>query len=81
MENQIKDLCLLLLYLTGWQEESKDNPGVMLYRAWKGYPFKILNDLQQENLIIQNHNKQPILLKDSGIEKAKTLKKSYLKTD
>ena len=81
MEKQIKDLCLLLIYLTGWQEESKDNPEETLFRSWKGYPFKILNELQQENLIIQNQNKQPILLNSEGIERARLLKDSYLKMD
>lgn len=79
MENQIKDLCLLLIYLTGWQEESKDNPGEMVFRSWKGYPFKILNELQQENMIVQNHNNQPVVLKNEGIRRAKTLKQSYFK--
>ena len=81
MEKQIKDLCLLLIYLTGWQEESKDDPGEMVYRSWKGYPFKILNELQQDNMIIQTPNKQPVVLKSEGIHRAKSLKQAYIKAE
>lgn len=69
------------MYLTGWEEESKDNPGEMLFRSWKGYPFKTLNELQQDNMIIQNPNKQPVLLKSEGIQRAKALKQTYFRTE
>lgn len=49
MEEQIKELTLLLLYLTSWKE--KDPFGDEYMRAWKGYDFDILNKLQDEKLI------------------------------
>ena len=48
MEEKIKELTLLLLYLTSWEE--KDYFGE-LRRSWKGYPFDVLNELTDENLI------------------------------
>lgn len=48
MEEQIKELTLLLLYLTSWTEKE---PYGEYQRAWKGYDFDILNKLQSENMI------------------------------
>lgn len=28
MEKMIQDLCLLLMFLTGWEEESRQKPGI-----------------------------------------------------
>lgn len=48
MEEQIKELTLLLLYLTSWIEKE---PYGEYQRAWKGYDFDILNTLEDERLI------------------------------
>jgi hypothetical protein len=37
MDEKIKDLNLLLLYLCGWQEDSQQNLGLKIFRAWKGF--------------------------------------------
>ena len=39
MEEKIKELTLLLLYLTSWNEKE---PFGKYQRAWKGYNFDIL---------------------------------------
>lgn len=49
MEAKIKELTLLLLYLTSWKE--KDIFGEECLRAWKSYDFEILNKLGEEKLI------------------------------
>lgn len=49
MEQKIKELTLMLLYLTSWTE--KDSFGDEHIRAWEGYDFDILNLLSEENLI------------------------------
>ena len=41
MEERIKELTLILLYLTSWEE--KNIPGEMR-RSWKGYDFDILKN-------------------------------------
>mgnify|MGYP006288250993 CR=1 FL=1 len=42
MNKEIKELTLLLLYLTSWKD--RDFPNEYKYRrSWEGYPFEILN--------------------------------------
>ena len=76
MEEQIKELTLLLLYLTSWKE--KDSFGDEYMRAWKGYDFDILNKLQDEKLIGgSTYKAKSTYLTDSGVEKAKELMEKY----
>lgn len=48
MDEKIKDLTLLLLYLTSWKEHEFP---FELRRSWKGYPFEVLNELTDQDLI------------------------------
>jgi hypothetical protein len=79
MNEQMSNLTLLLMYLTGWEEDSRKNPGEKIFRAWKGYMFQIVNKLSDEKLIIQIPNAKSIILTESGIEKAKALKEKLYK--
>ena len=78
MEEQIKELTLLLLYLTSWTEKE---PYGEYQRAWKGYDFDILNKLQSENMIGgSTYKAKSTYITEKGIEKAKELmKKSNIK--
>lgn len=78
MDEKIKDLNLLLLFLSGWEEDSRNNPGEKIFRAWNGYLFEVLNQLQDENLIQQFRNGKSVILTKQGIERAEELKKKYL---
>jgi hypothetical protein len=78
MEEKIKELNLLLMLLTGWEEDSRKNPGEKIFRAWKGYLFETLNRLADEKLIIQFANTKSVMLTDAGRQKAEELKKQYL---
>ena len=76
MEEQIKELTLLLLYLTSWTE--KDPFGEEYMRAWKGYDFEILNSLEEEELIGgSSHKAKSTCLTEIGVSKAKELMKKY----
>ena len=76
MEEKIKELTLLLLYLTSWKE--KDVFGEECMRAWKGYDFDILNCLEEENLIGgSTHKAKSMYLTENGIDKAKKLMSKY----
>lgn len=76
MEEKIKELTLLLLYLTSWTE--KDPFGDEINRAWKGYDFDILNSLEKEKLIRgSTYKAKSTYLTDVGIDKAKELMKKY----
>lgn len=75
MEEQIKELTLLLLYLNSWIEKE---PCGEFHRAWKGYNFDILNALENENLIGgTTYKAKSTYLTEEGLEKAKELMKKY----
>ena len=70
MEKKIKELTLQLLYLTSWQED--DLPEDMR-RSWKGYPFDILNELTDQDLIRGSYKAKSVYLTKAGIEEARRL--------
>lgn len=75
MEEQIKELTLILLYLNSWIEKE---PYGEFHRAWKGYDFDTLNLLEDEHLIGGNtHKAKSAYLTEEGLEKAKELMKKY----
>lgn len=74
MEQKIKEMTLLLLYLTSWKE--KELPENMR-RSWKGYPFDILNLLTDEEFIRGSKQAKSTCLTEKGIEEAKVLAKKY----
>lgn len=76
MEEQIKELTLLLIYFTSWTE--KDPFGYEYQRAWKGYDFGILNALEDEEIIGgSSHRSKSTYLTETGVKKAKELIKKY----
>lgn len=78
MEEKIKELNLLLLFLSGWEEDSRKNPGEKIFRAWKGYKFETLNQLSEDKLIVQFKDAKSVILTELGRQKAEQLKRQYL---
>jgi len=78
MNVHAKDLSLLLMYLTGWEEENKNKPGEKVFKAWSGYLFEIVNELQQQRLIFQYPRTKLLIMTDSGKKKAEELKQKIL---
>ena len=78
MKDEIKELVLLLLYLTSWQE---DEGFMKLQRSWKGYPFSILNELSDSGLINGSTRSKSVCLTEEGIKRAKELAEKYIQTD
>ncbi|MCP5052642.1 MAG: transposase [bacterium] len=76
---RIKQLHLILIYLTGWEEDSIDNPGKKIYKAWKGYLFQALDELEAQKMLLQHQDSQLILLTPKGKNAAKQLLMKYLK--
>ncbi|GAE37698.1 DUF6429 family protein [Halalkalibacter akibai] len=76
MNENIKDLTLLLLYLTSWNE--KDIPETMK-RSWKGYPFETLDELTEQDLIRGSNRSKSVYLTEEGIKEAQKLVEKYLK--
>lgn len=82
----IKDLTLMLMYLTSWEEslvpnlrEKPDRPGFRsrIRRAWKGYDFVVLNKLTDEGLVNAGGHSKSATFTDEGEEKARELLKQY----
>ena len=74
MEQDIKDLTLLLLYLTHWQEKGLDEP---IRRSWKGYPWEALDSLNDEGFINQSKQAKSVYLTVNGVKKAEQLRRKY----
>lgn len=75
MEEQIKEITLLLAYLTSWDE--KDRLLQQEFKkSWKGYDFDILNKLNEEEYIYQENKKKYFIWEEKGIDEAKRLIKN-----
>ena len=81
MNQKIKDLNLLLLYLSGWEEESRNEPGEKVFRSWKGYLFDVLQDLMAEGLITQRQNTTSVIITQKGIQKAKSIDAAHMNVE
>ena len=81
MTEKIKEeITLLLIYLTGWEEDKRNSKkGEKCFRAWKGYRFELLNELERQKLIKIVPGGKSITLTDEGIQKALELKEKYIK--
>jgi hypothetical protein len=77
-EKTKQDLTLLLIYLTGWEEDKRNSPGEKVFRAWKGYKFEILDEIQNQQLIFQIPGGKSLILTDKGKQKAEELRRQYL---
>jgi len=75
MDETIKELTLLLIYLTSWKE---DAGFVKVQRSWKGYPFDAIDELKEEGYIDGNKRAKSVYLTDEGLGKAKELMKKYI---
>ncbi|MCK4762548.1 MAG: transposase [Candidatus Aminicenantes bacterium] len=77
MDERLKDLNLLVLYLSGWEEDSRKKPGQKLFRSWKGYPFEILNEFEQRQLITQHRKSKSVVFTEAGKRGAEELMRKY----
>lgn len=74
-QQKIKELTLLLLWLTSWEENiSKEK----IVRSWKGYDFDILNELLKDELVGGSHKSKSVYLTEKGVEEAEKLEDKYL---
>ena len=75
MDETIKELTLLLIYLTSWKE---DTNLIKVQRSWKGYPFETLDELKEEECIDGNKRAKSVYLTEKGVVKAQELMKKYI---
>lgn len=74
MQDKIKELTLMLLYLTSWKERGLNE---QCPRSWKGYDFEVLNELSDSDLIIDGRKSKSVYLTEDGVAEAKKLLASY----
>ena len=84
---QIRELTLVLMYLTSWEE--RDTPGLravkkkdleqysLVCRCWKGYDFRLLNELAEDGLIYGSGRTQPAQIIPEGESEAQRLLEQY----
>lgn len=81
-EDAIKDLTLMLMYLTSWEEslapelhKKPDRPGFrpQIRRTWKGYDFGILRELTDEGLVNAGSRSKSASFTDKGTGTAETV--------
>lgn len=84
--DKIKDLTLMLMYLTSWEESLvpglRKKPGrkeiyPKLRTCWKGYDFGILNELTDEGLVNAGGRRKSATFTAEGEAKALELLKQY----
>ena len=85
---RIRELTLMLMYLTSWEE--RDTPGLravkkkdleqypLVRRCWKGYDFRLLNELAEEGLIYNSGRAQPAQITSEGEAEARKLLEQYV---
>lgn len=78
MDEKVKELSLLLLYLTGWEEDVRNEPGMKQFKTWTGYLFEVLKQLEDERLIKRIYDAKALFILPKGIDKARELKEKYL---
>ncbi|HAN09787.1 MAG TPA: transposase [Clostridiales bacterium] len=73
MEEKIKELTLLLMYLTSFTERGYD-----VKKAWKGYDFDIMNNLDEQGFINSGRNRnKSVVITEDGEKYAEELIKKY----
>lgn len=75
MEEQIRELTLILLYLTSW--EDKDLP-MEMRRSRKGYPFEVLNELTAADLLRGSVRSKSVYLTEEGVKEASKISRKIL---
>ncbi len=82
----IKELTLMLMYLTSWEESlvpglrrKPDRAGIYPKArvCWKGYDFDILNELTDEGLVNARGRSKSASFTEEGVAKALELLKRY----
>ena len=76
MDDQIKEMTLLLLYLNSWEEDRKKVYGPVC-RSWKTYRFDLLDRLADEGMLRNSPPSKSVTLTAEGRKQGEILKKKY----
>lgn len=75
VEEKVKELTVLLLYLTSWDEKII---GKTIKRSWKGYDFDILNELENIGVIYGGKKSKSVCFTEEGNKVAEKLLQKYM---
>jgi len=78
MDKTIKELTLLMIYLTSWQE---DTDLTKVQRSWKGYSFGALDELNEEGYIDGSKYAKSVYLRRKNKCATSNINSSYMKSD
>jgi len=76
METQIRELTLLLIYLTAWNEKNRFiKDGILT--SWTGYERYIIQSFEDEELLWRSGNNKKLHLTSDGIDEVERLLEKY----
>jgi len=82
VDQQISELTMLLIYLTGWEETpKKSKEDKKVFRAWVFHKFEILDELQNQGLIRLTPGGKSLTVTEKGKQAAEELKNKLLETN
>ncbi|UCC40833.1 MAG: transposase [Candidatus Aminicenantes bacterium] len=77
--DQISELTLLLIYLTGWEETPKKrNKEKKVFMAFRGYRYEALQELENQGLIRLTPGGKSLTVMEKGKQAAEELKNKLL---
>lgn len=85
-KDTVKELTLMLMYLTSWEEslvpglrKKPDRAGIYpkIRVCWKGYDFDILNEMTDEGLVNAGGRSKSASFTEEGVQKALELLEQY----
>jgi hypothetical protein len=76
MNETVKELTMLLLYLNAWEEKDSFDDEILL-RSWKGYDFDVLNELGEAGMIYDSRKAKSVTLSHEGEAYVKKLLTKY----
>ena len=69
-----EDLTLLLMYMNRFTDKARDAEDNLLHRAWKGYVFDDINNLEDKGFIFQTSKRaKSIYFTEEGLKRAEDL--------
>jgi hypothetical protein len=72
---QISELTMLLIYLTGWEEDAKrSKTNKKVFRAFQGYRYEALQELENQGLIRLTPGGKSLTVTEKGKKEAEELK-------
>ncbi|MDR1808642.1 MAG: DUF6429 family protein [Propionibacteriaceae bacterium] len=80
MDGRVRDLTLMLLYVTAWGEKTIDlesGDQVVALRSWKSYDWDAIDSLTEQGLIDGAHKAKSVWLTDEGVAEARQLLGRY----